>query len=155
MNERSCKNCTRQNPRECSGTPYNICRVWTDEPYNWENSKRRETKAKTEMNEEKEKTIARYLIQEIWKNLKKREPNLKSIDSNVFHFIIYSIAEKCKLSLTRGWFYWGGYVPAVDDVLVEDGMMEKKYHQMGNHPDRFTFAPMEIEKCVNTMKHQQ
>ena len=60
---------------------------------------------------------------------KKYKRPMKSFDSNLMHFIIYEVSKEMDIKLTSGWYIHGPYVPAVDDALVELGMMDPKYHQ--------------------------
>jgi hypothetical protein len=82
-------------------------------------------------NPEEYKT-AEYLIYCIIKEIRKQHPKLKSVESNLFHFIIHDIQKKLpkEIKLAHGWYYWGPYYPVVDDVLVDNGAMDAKYHQM-------------------------
>lgn len=77
----------------------------------------------------KERDIVKGIIILIHKQLKKQHPKLTKVDSNLFHFIVYDVAEKCKLPITRGWFINGKYCPVVDDILIEMGM-DKSQHQL-------------------------
>ncbi len=103
---------------------------------NWKNKirSRKTTNEKIKMKKlkfsKKEYNIAGYLVVNICKSLKKKHPKLIKVDSNLFHFIIYDVAKKCKLSISRGWFKHGGYCPVVDDVLIDFKMMDKSQHQM-------------------------
>jgi hypothetical protein len=80
--------------------------------------------------DEKEEWLINYLINYICKVLTEQHPKLKKIDSNLFHFVIYEVAEKQNLKITRGWFKNGPYCPKVDDILVKRGMMDKSQHQI-------------------------
>ncbi len=95
--------------------------------------------------EDEEYKTARWLIAAIWRELFKVHPKLKSVDSNFFHFVVYDVLqEHPELKLTNGWYYWGPYIPAVDDVLVEEGMLEAQKHQM--NPDcKHEFSEMVCE----------
>lgn len=80
-----------------------------------------------------EKEVAKVLILLTCKALTKvyGKKKIKLIESNMFHFIIYQvIKENSAVKLTNGWYIHGPYIPAVDDALIEMGMMESKYHQI-------------------------
>jgi hypothetical protein len=78
-----------------------------------------------------EHITAKWFIYLIWKSLKKNHPKLIAVESNLIHFIIHDLqAKHPEIKLTHGWFVWGPYYPAIDDVLVEEGFMDVKYHQM-------------------------
>lgn len=68
----------------------------------------------------------------IWECLNKEHPKLKKVDSNYFHWVIYDVAEKCKIPITRGWFKNGKYCPVVDDILIELGMDKMQHQLYGN-----------------------
>lgn len=96
----------------------------------------------------KELALTKSVIIQIYKHLKKAHPKLIRVDSNLFHFIVYKVAEKCKLPITRGWFKHGPYCPVVDDVLIEMNVMDKSQHQMyGNE------VPM--EKVIECKCHKK
>lgn len=81
---------------------------------------------------------SKAMIALVWKTLEESFPDkkIKSVDSNLFHFIIYQAIEDMKKNgkpypnLTRSWFIHGPYIRAVDDALIEMGTMDPKYHQM-------------------------
>jgi hypothetical protein len=88
--------------------------------------------------------LAKALVAAVFKEVESRAPKgetIKCMDSNMFHFIIYAVAEAKKLNLSRGWYIHGPYVPAVDDALVEMGVMDLKYHQTRG-TDSTIFEPM-------------
>ncbi len=76
----------------------------------------------------KQINIAKYLIVKIGENFRKKGFIVK--DSNIYHFIAYTMNKKCNLGLTSGWFKHGPYILAIDDALIEMGMMETKQHQL-------------------------
>lgn len=89
----------------------------------------------------REKALIRILLYDyILPTIRKR--GVQTIDSNVIHFMLHRIVDahppkenlSCK-KLSCGWFYHGIYFPLLDDILVEDGLMDKKYHQLkGEEP---------------------
>jgi len=79
---------------------------------------------------DKEKALINHILNLIIKTLIEQHPKLQRVDSNLFHFIIYDIAEKNNLPITRGWFKNGQYIWKLDDILIEKGMMDKSQHQI-------------------------
>ena len=91
--------------------------------------------------------LVKWLIIHIHKQLDKEHPKLKRIDSNLIHFIVHEIAEKCKLPITRGWFKHGPYYVTVDDVLIKDFGMDKSQHQIyGNEKIMEKFIECDCHK---------
>lgn len=86
----------------------------------------------------KEVAEAKTLVSMVWEalTLMYSDRKIKSVESNFFHFVIYSSIEDMKKkgmpypNLTRGWFIHGPYIMAVDDAMIEMGAMDSKYHQM-------------------------
>jgi len=76
----------------------------------------------------KERELAKTLVITIAESFKKQGVKVK--DSNIFHFVAYRVNKKCKLGLATGWFKHGAYILAIDDALIELGMMEKEQHQL-------------------------
>ena len=95
----------------------------------------------------KEKDVVKYIIANIFKYLNKAHPKLIQVDSNLFHYIVYDVAEKCKLPITRGWFKNGPYCPVVDDILIEIGMDKTQHQLYGNE------TPM--EKAIECRCHKR
>jgi hypothetical protein len=85
--------------------------------------------------------FARYVISQVYEKLNKEHPQLKGVNSDLFHNICYFAVEKiqknpeyskefkAKTNLTRGWYINGPYVLAIDDVLVEMGVLKPESHQ--------------------------
>ena len=86
--------------------------------------------------EEPSRQLIRYMITKIF--VEQQKQGVKSIDSNIFHFIIYDVAQKVPGMndlIPFGWYVHGPYSPWVDDVLVQDFGLELKYHQFkGEEP---------------------
>lgn len=101
----------------------------------------------------KESSIAKHVIIQIIKNLKTQHPKLKMVDSNLVHLIVYDVAEKCRLPITRGWFKNGKYCPVVDDILIKMNVMDKSQHQMyGNEIPMEKMIECECHKASKRMK---
>jgi hypothetical protein len=77
-----------------------------------------------------ERELCKAMIITICKELINKHPKLKTVDSNLFHFIIYDVAEKLNLPIVRGWYLNGPYCLAVDDILINMGMMDASQHQI-------------------------
>lgn len=78
----------------------------------------------------KEKVIAKGIIVLVIRQLKREHPKLIKVDSNLLHFIVYDVAKKLGLPISRGWFKNGKYCPVVDDILIKMGIMDKSQHQL-------------------------
>ena len=82
--------------------------------------------------------LAKPMVLQVWRAIVKQFPDrkIKSVESNLFHFIIYEAIEKSKKAkqkypnLTRGWYTHGPYIMAVDDAMIQMGTLDPKYHQM-------------------------
>ena len=101
----------------------------------------------------KEYTLVKYIVLTLIAQLKKNHPKLIKFDSNVIHFMVYDVAEKEKLPITRGWYVHGPYVPIVDDILVDLGYMVKSEHQMyGNEKMLEKLFECECHKVKGELK---
>ena len=74
--------------------------------------------------------LVKVIILEVIRIMKKYHPKLRKFDSNLMHFQVYHLIKDLKLPISRGWFKHGMYVLAVDDALIEMGMMDKSQHQL-------------------------
>jgi hypothetical protein len=88
-----------------------------------------------------ELVFARNVVNIVFGKLKKEYPTLKGVNSEIFHNVCYFAVEriqknpdyspelKAKTNLTRGDYLNGPYVLAIDDVLVEMGLLKPEHHQ--------------------------
>lgn len=93
-------------------------------------------------NKEKYKLLLIHMVGQVMNGLV--EKDVKRIDSNYFHFVIFNTLQKfpdLKKNIPCGWFYHGPYVFWLDDLLVEHFKMDKKYHQLkGEPPFKYEFS---------------
>lgn len=77
--------------------------------------------------------LCRIIADRIIQVMKKYHPGLKRFDSNVVHFIAYRFITDNKWPISTGWFKHGPYVLAMDDALIEMGIMDKSQHQLNGN----------------------
>lgn len=106
--------------------------------------------AKLKCKKEKEcRLLLTYFINQFIKLLTKKKPKIKSVDSNILHFMIYKLVQKdskLKKLIPFGWFIHGPYCYIIDDLLIEKFGMDQKYHQLeGTSPFNREFSDPEYE----------
>jgi len=79
---------------------------------------------------EKEYELAKHIVLSLLAQLKKNHPKLTKVDSNLIHFMAYEVIKKEKLTISNGWFKNGPYVPVIDDILINLGIMDESQHQI-------------------------
>ena len=102
-------------------------------------------------NEKKYKKILIHIVDSIMNKLATRD--VKNIDGNYFHFTVYNVIQKIpdfKKNIPAGWYVHGPYIPWLDDVLVENFKMDKKYHQLkGEEPYMTEFCKTKYLKILH------